>query len=205
MQYFEGEAQILSRFRASVRDDLRTELLDRGVYEFETTYALIQDLDSARTNHTFKCHDYGASMSSSSLQPNRSSTQTPSYRNDIKGTNLEWDNRDKGSESSKVSSRTKCYKCQGCGHLAASCPSLVRITIIDRTHTEAIESALMDTSLREKILKLTKSPQVMMLVSIVLIKHHQLTYLLLDVCSHNQLKRMIGEKCHLPHIHQNWR
>jgi len=48
-----------------------------------------------------------------------------------------------------------------------------------------------------------KSPQVMMLVSIVLIKHHQLTYLFLDVPPHNQLKRMIEEKCHLPHVSQN--
>ena len=56
----EGETQILSRFKAGLRDDLRIELLARGVNELEAAYALIQDLDSARTNHTFKSHDYRA-------------------------------------------------------------------------------------------------------------------------------------------------
>ena len=54
----EGEAQILSRFRASLRDDLRTELLVRGVNELEAAYALVQDLDSARTSHTSKSYNY---------------------------------------------------------------------------------------------------------------------------------------------------
>ena len=40
----------------------------------------------------------------------------------------------------EFSSTTKCYKCQGYGHLAANCRSLVRITIIDGTPTEATES-----------------------------------------------------------------
>jgi len=37
----ECEAQIFSRFRADLRDDLRTELLARGVNELEATYALV--------------------------------------------------------------------------------------------------------------------------------------------------------------------
>ena len=73
------------------------------------------------------------------LPNHRSSTQTPSHRDDIKGKSLERDNRNKGPDSSRVSSTTKCYKCQGYGHLAASCPSLVKITIIDRIPTEATE------------------------------------------------------------------
>ena len=53
-----GEAQILSRFRAGLRDDLRIELLTKGVTELEAVYALVQNLDSARTNHPSKSHDY---------------------------------------------------------------------------------------------------------------------------------------------------
>ena len=68
-----------------------------------------------------------------------------------------------------------------------------------------LNQTLMCTSLREKILKLAKSPQVMMLVSIVLFKHHQLTCLLLDVSPPNPLKRTIREKYYLPHVHQNWK
>ena len=56
MQYHhkEGEVQILSRFRSDLRDDLRIKLLAREVNELETSYALVQDLDFVRTNHTFK-------------------------------------------------------------------------------------------------------------------------------------------------------
>jgi len=76
---------------------------------------------------------------SPSSQPHRSSTQTPSHRDDINDKSLERDNRNKGPNSSNVSS-TKCYKCQGYGHLAASFPSFVKITIIDGTPVEATES-----------------------------------------------------------------
>jgi len=83
----EGEAQILSRFRASLKDDLQTELLARWVTELEAVYILVQNLDSARTNHPSKSHDYKASVSKPSppSQPHRSSTQTLSHRDDIKG------------------------------------------------------------------------------------------------------------------------
>jgi len=144
----EGETQILSRFRADLRDDLWTELLVGGD-ELEAAYVLVQDLDFVRTNHTFKSHNYRASVSklSPSPQSNKSSTQTLSYRNDIKNKSLERDNRNKSLErdnrnksleSSKVSFTTKCYKCQVYEHLAVSCLSFVRITIIDGTLTKAI-------------------------------------------------------------------
>ena len=61
--YREGETQILSRFRAGLRGGLWTELLVREINELETAYALAQDLDSFRTNHTFRSHDYMTSMS----------------------------------------------------------------------------------------------------------------------------------------------
>ena len=75
-----------------------------------------------------------------SFQPNSSSIQIPLYRDDIKGKSLEHHNRNKDPDSFRVSSTTKCYKCQGYGHLAVNCPSLVRITIIDETPTEATKS-----------------------------------------------------------------
>ena len=122
--YEEGEPQILSRFRVGLREDLRTELLAR-VNELEAVYALVQDLDSARISHPSKSYDYRASVSKPSppSQPHRSSSQTPSHRDDIKGNSLERDNRNKGPDSFRVSFTAKYYKCQGCGYLAANCPS----------------------------------------------------------------------------------
>ena len=137
----EGEA-LLSRFRAGLRDDLWTELLARGVTELEAAHALVQDLDSARTNHPSKSGDYKASVSrpSPSSQSRRSSTQTLSDRDDIKGKSLERDNINKGPDSFRVSSTIKCYKCHGYGYLAASCPSFISTTIIDGIPTEATDS-----------------------------------------------------------------
>jgi len=91
----EGETQILSRFQAGLRDDLRTELLVRRVNELEAAYALIQDLDSARTNHPSKSHDYRASVSRPfpSSQTHRSCIQTSSHRDDTKSMSLERDNK----------------------------------------------------------------------------------------------------------------
>ena len=109
----EGKTQILSRFRASFRDDLQTKLLAREVNELETACALVQDLDSAKTTHTSKDHNYRASVSKlyPYPQPNSSSIQIPLYRDDIKGKSLEHHNRNKDPDSFRVSSTTKCYKC----------------------------------------------------------------------------------------------
>ena len=41
----EGEAQIFSKFRAGLREDLRTKLLAHGVTELKKANALVQDLD----------------------------------------------------------------------------------------------------------------------------------------------------------------
>jgi len=83
----ESEAQILFRFKAGLRDNLRTELLARGVNELEAAYALVQDLDSPLESITFKSHGYRASVfrPSPSPQPSQSNIQIPSHRNDIKG------------------------------------------------------------------------------------------------------------------------
>jgi len=99
---------------------------------------LVRDLDSVRTNHTFKSHDYRGLVSNSFLspQPNRSYTQTRSHRNDIKGKSFEHDNKKKGLEFPKVSSTIKYYKYQGYRHLTVNCPSLDKITIMDGTPTK---------------------------------------------------------------------
>ena len=62
--------------------------------------------------------------------------------------------------------------------------------------SKLLNQTLMCTSLRVKKIPVTKSPQVMMLVSIAFIKHYQLTCLSLDVSPTNKLTRMIGEKCY---------
>ena len=107
------KAQILLRFRASLTDDFRAELLVKGVYKLKAAYMLVQDLDFARITHTPKSHDYRVSVSrpSSYPQPDTSSTQTPSHRDDVSVRVLNGITEIRALESSKVSSTTKCYKC----------------------------------------------------------------------------------------------
>ena len=83
----EGQAQILYRFRARLREDLRTELLIRGVTELEKAYTIVQNLDFLRSNYNTMSFDskLSASRTSSSSQFNKSSPQPSSRKSDFKG------------------------------------------------------------------------------------------------------------------------
>ena len=52
-----SEAQILFRFRDGLRNNLRMELLTRGVTELERAYVLAQDLDAIRSSHDSRSHN----------------------------------------------------------------------------------------------------------------------------------------------------
>ena len=60
----ETPMQVLSRFRAGLREDLRSELFARNVDTLEKAYALVQDLDEVKSSKT---HDYKASVPRPSL------------------------------------------------------------------------------------------------------------------------------------------
>ena len=47
----ETNTQIHFQFRAGLKEDLRIELLTRGVTELEKAYALIQDLDAVKSSY----------------------------------------------------------------------------------------------------------------------------------------------------------
>ena len=66
----ERDIQVFSRFMARFREDQRTKLLARGIIELEKAYELVKDVDSVRINHTFKSHDYRASVYRSFYLPN---------------------------------------------------------------------------------------------------------------------------------------
>ena len=50
-------------FIVGLREDLTTKLLARGVTKLEKAYALVQDLDVVRSNHTAKSHEQRAPVS----------------------------------------------------------------------------------------------------------------------------------------------
>jgi len=53
----ERQAQIISKFRAILREDLQTKLLVRGVTELEKACIIVQDLDSLRSNYNTRSFD----------------------------------------------------------------------------------------------------------------------------------------------------
>jgi len=125
---------------------------------------------------------------------------------DVKDKNLERDNRNKGPESSKVSSTTKCYKCQGYRHLAASCPSLVRVTIINGTPTEATESNSNVYIFKGEHYEADEEPTSDD-VGLNCINQTLSTYLSVVRCVPSQPIEVNDwrKKYYLPHVHQNWK
>jgi len=72
--------------------------------------------------------------------PNCFQSQTSSHMEDTKGKSIE--NKGKGidREFSKLTLIIKCYKCQGYGHVAANCPTQVKITLVNEKPEVVSES-----------------------------------------------------------------
>ena len=123
------EAQVLSRFRAGLRDDLRTELLASEVTELEKAYVLVQDLDAAKSNSISEGHTKQSSLPR--VSTSSAFKDTSIHKADIKGKSVQ--NKGKGvdKEFSKLTATIKCYKCKGYGHVAANCPTPVKISLIN--------------------------------------------------------------------------
>jgi len=86
----EGQAQIFSRFRVRFREELRIELLVRGVTKLKKVYTIDQDLDSLRSNYNIRSFNSKSSVSriSSSSQfnksaPNPTFKRTTSKKNEV--------------------------------------------------------------------------------------------------------------------------
>jgi len=113
--------------------------LAREVTELEKAYVLFQYLDAAKSNSISKGH-VQTTRSNSGSYSNRFQSQTATHRADTKGKSVE--NKDKGvdKEFSKSTPTIKYYKCQGYGHVAANCPTPVKIALINEEPEVVSES-----------------------------------------------------------------
>ena len=86
-------------------------------------------------------------------------------------------NKSKNTEKDffKISPITKCYKCQGYGHVDANCPSLFKITINNRV---PIETPMSDSTISLKVTHLIKKFTVIYSLPSLLYYQHHLLYLL---------------------------
>ncbi|XP_020250396.1 uncharacterized protein LOC109827789, partial [Asparagus officinalis] len=123
----EAPMKVLSKFRAGLRNDLQAELFARGIDTLEKAYALVQDLDEAKShrNQDFRTYSSQSSRATTSSQPpSRSNPSSSQPKVDPKGKEPERD-------FSKIGPHVKCYKCQGYGHVVANCPTRHKVAIID--------------------------------------------------------------------------
>ncbi|XP_022847564.1 uncharacterized protein LOC111370094 [Olea europaea var. sylvestris] len=97
-QVVEHEAMNLSRFRQGLRNDLRRELVFRGVTTLNHAYSFVRDYELV-TRTPYR-----------SRPPPSNTTPTS-------------DSKGRGSEVSRTSSPLQCFNCKGFGHIASKCPS----------------------------------------------------------------------------------
>ena len=97
-----------------------------------------------------------------------------------------------GNDFFKVSSTTKCYKCQSYGYVVANCLDPIKITFINGVPEAESESDLDEFTYQTK--KKTKRSYVMTLISTALGQHHRLTYSLLGPPCLIQKKKTTGDE-----------
>ncbi|XP_028551249.1 uncharacterized protein LOC114579787 [Dendrobium catenatum] len=134
--------QILSMFRAGLREDLRTELFASGIDTLKAACSLVLDLEESKTHSHTKQFDsrpnpYHTSTSQPQHRPtnsigSRPTASTAPPRPDSKGKAPERD-------APKANSRTKCYRCHGYGHIASQCSSPYKVTIIEEVDDDEEE------------------------------------------------------------------
>ncbi|XP_020677004.2 uncharacterized protein LOC110095705 [Dendrobium catenatum] len=134
-------AQLLSMFRAGLRENLRNELFARGVSTFEAAYNIVLDLEESRS-HTSRNQDprpnpFKSSSSQLYNKPTGLLSSLPSLgqtqsRPDYKGKASEW-------ETPKTLVGTKCFRCHGYRNIASQCSSLFKVTIIKEVMEEEDE------------------------------------------------------------------
>uniref|UniRef100_A0A2N9GGF1 RNA-directed DNA polymerase n=1 Tax=Fagus sylvatica TaxID=28930 RepID=A0A2N9GGF1_FAGSY len=119
-QIVEEEVVTLDRFKRGLNDDLRRELIIRGVTSLDQAYELARNCELAAKSFFVRRSD---TRNTTTTYP-QSSVYRPPKANPTSAP-LGKDDKGKGivSEPTKPGSRLQCFKCNGFGHVASKCPS----------------------------------------------------------------------------------
>jgi hypothetical protein len=124
----------LGRLKKGLNDDLRRELIIRGVTSLEKAYELAKNYELAAKTPFMRRSDIRGAANN--LHPSNNQllrtepTPTPLGK-DVKG-------KEVARDPSKPNTRIQCFKCQGFGHIAAQCPNRT-IFIAEDEHEDDLE------------------------------------------------------------------
>uniref|UniRef100_A0A2N9GB76 RNA-directed DNA polymerase n=1 Tax=Fagus sylvatica TaxID=28930 RepID=A0A2N9GB76_FAGSY len=112
-QIVEEEVVTLGRLKKGLNDDLRRELIIRGVTSLDQAYDLAKNCELAAKTPFMRRLDFRGTTNN---RPPRTGPTPTTVGKDVKG-------KEVARDPSKPNTRTQCFKCQGFGHVAAQCPN----------------------------------------------------------------------------------
>jgi hypothetical protein len=118
-QIVEEEVVTLDRFKRGLNDDLRRELIIRGVTSLDQAYELARNCELAAKSFFVRrsdTHNTTTYPQSSIYRPPKANPASAPLGKDDKGKGII-------SEPTKLGSRLHCFKCNGFGPVASKCPS----------------------------------------------------------------------------------
>ena len=118
-QIVEEEVVTLDRFKRGLNDDLRRELIIRGVTSLDQAYELARNCELASKSFFVRRSDTRNTTTypqSSVYRPPKANPASAPLGKDDKGKGIV-------SDPTKPGSRLQCFKCNGFGHVASKCPS----------------------------------------------------------------------------------
>jgi len=120
----EDEVMTLSRFRKGLNDDLRRDVVLRGVSTLDEAYTLVQNYGLVTKSQWTRRQDTRNTLSRSQHGSNNSILGAPPRKPNPLISQIPREDKGKGifHEAPKTS-RIQCFKCEGFGHISFSCPN----------------------------------------------------------------------------------
>ena len=144
------EVVTLNRFKKGLNANLLGEIITQGVTTLGEAYNLARNCELASKSIFWK-HSELQNVSTN-LQPFGSKSRL-ALPPKVNPNSISIEKEDKGkcvvNEPSRLGSRLQCFKCNGVGHIAATCPFRTLVTQEDEEKVEDVEELMYDPNVEE--------------------------------------------------------